>query len=108
MVRAHVAVVAANGGDAAIFLHEWKFLGKPRRSVIAERRRRYETLYRQVIDEGVRSGEFAPTDPKMAALLVLSVMNWMPQWYNPAGPLSAQEIADGFIELILKGLQPRA
>lgn len=107
MVRAHVGVVAANGGDAAIFLHEWKFLGEPRRSSIAERRRQYEALYRQVVDEGILSGEFAPTDPKMAALLVLSVMNWMPQWYNPSGPLSAQEIADSFIELILRGLESK-
>jgi hypothetical protein len=57
-----------------------------------------------VIEEGVSSGEFAPTDPKMAALMVLSIMNWMPQWYNAGGPLSAQEIAGRFSELILRGL----
>ncbi len=105
MVRAHVAVVAAGSNNAAIFLHEWKFLSEERRESVAERRNRYEGLYRRVIEEGIRRGEFAPTDPKMAALLVLSVMNWMPQWYNPTGPLSATQIADGFIEIILKGLE---
>lgn len=104
MVRAHVGVVAGNGGNAAIFLHEWKFLSEARRELVAARRNRYEGFYRRVIEEGISSGEFAPTDPKMAALLVLSVMNWMPQWYNPGGPLSAQEIADRFSELILRGL----
>jgi AcrR family transcriptional regulator len=108
MVRAHVGVVAGNEGNAAIFLHEWKFLSEARRASVAARRNRYEGFYRRVIEEGIRSGEFAPTDPKMAALMVLSVMNWMPQWYDPLGPLSAQEIAGGFTELMLRGLMPES
>jgi AcrR family transcriptional regulator len=107
MVRAHVGVVADNLPDATIFLHEWKFLGEERRASIAERRNRYENLYRQVLEEGIQSGDFAPADPKMAALLVLSAVNWLPQWYNPIGPLSPTEIADRFSELILRGLEPR-
>jgi AcrR family transcriptional regulator len=106
MVRAHVGVVAGNGGNAAIFLHEWKFLSEARRDSVAARRDRYEGYYRRVIEEGIECGEFAPTDPKMAALMVLSIMNWLPQWYNPSGPLSAEEIADRFSELILRGLEP--
>ena len=107
MVRAHVQVVADNLADATVFLHEWKFLGEERRQAIAERRDRYENLYRRVIEEGVRSGTFAPTDPKMAALLVLSAVNWLPQWYKSSGPLSPPEVADRFSELVLRGLEPR-
>jgi AcrR family transcriptional regulator len=107
LVRAHVRMVAANLAEATIFLHEWKFLGDERRREIAERRNHYESLYRHVVEEGIASGEFAPTDPKMATLLVLSAVNWMPQWYNPAGPLSPAEVADNFIELVLRGLEPR-
>lgn len=106
MVRAHVRVVADNLDDAVIFLHEWKFLGMERRVIIGEQRDFYEGLYRRVIDEGIHSGDFAEhTDAKMAALLVLSSMNWMPQWYKPTGPLSPEEIADSFTQTILKGIQ---
>jgi AcrR family transcriptional regulator len=107
MVRAHVQVVADNLEDATIFLHEWKFLGEERRRAIAARRNDYERLYRHVIDEGIQARAFASADPKMAALLVLSAVNWMPQWYNPDGPLSPQEVADSFSEMILRGLEPR-
>ena len=107
MVRAHVQVVAGNLADATVFLHEWKFLGEERRRAIAERRDRYENLYRRVIEEGVQLGAFADTDPKMAALLVLSTVNWLPQWYKSSGPLSPPEIADRFSELVLRGLEPR-
>jgi TetR/AcrR family transcriptional regulator, cholesterol catabolism regulator len=107
MVRAHVLVVADNLADATIFLHEWKFLGEERRETIAARRDRYEHLYRRVVEEGIKSGAFAPTDPKMAALMVLSTVNWLPQWYRASGPLSPAEVADRFSELILRGLEPR-
>jgi hypothetical protein len=41
----------------------------------------------------------------MAALLVLSAVNWMPQWYNPSGSLSPLEVADSFVEMLLRGLE---
>lgn len=106
MVRAHVQVVADNLDNATIFLHEWKFLGAERRAQVGEQRDLYEGLYRGVIEEGVRSGDFgAGTDPKMAAVLVLSSVNWLPQWYNPSGPLSPAEVADRFSEIVLRGLK---
>jgi AcrR family transcriptional regulator len=107
MVRAHVNVVADNLENATVFLHEWKFLGDERREAIGSRRDRYEHLYRHVIEEGIASGDFAPADPKMAATLVLSAVNWMPQWYKPSGPLTPTEIADKFSALVLEGLRPR-
>ena len=107
MVRAHVTVVAANLDDATVFLHEWKFLGDERRTAIAAQRDRYEHLYRQVIEDGILLGDFAETDPKMAATLVLSAVNWLPQWYKPSGPLTPVQVADSFSGLVLSGLQPR-
>lgn len=104
MVRAHISVVAANLEDATVFLHEWKFLGEERRAAVADRRDRYEHMYRQVIEEGIQAGTFAECNPKMAALLVLSAVNWLPQWYKPSGPLSPVEVADKFSELILGGI----
>lgn len=105
LVRSHVRFVADHLDEATIFLHEWKFLGEDRRASVAERRRRYESLFRQVVEQGIEQGDFASTDPKMATLLVLSSVNWMPQWYNPSGPLSPEQIADSFCELVLKGIE---
>ena len=43
-------------------------------------------------------------DPTLARLLVLSAANWTYTWYDPAGPLSPDEIADRFTDLLLDGL----
>jgi AcrR family transcriptional regulator len=108
LVRSHVRFVADHLDEATIFLHEWKFLSEERRNSVAERRRHYESLYRQVIEQGIEQGDFVPTDPKVATLLVLSAVNWMPQWYSPSGPLSPEEIADSFCELVLSGIRNKS
>jgi AcrR family transcriptional regulator len=107
LVSAHVRVVADNLAESSIFLHEWKYLGEERRQAVIERRRHYEHLFRQVIEQGIESGDFTPTDPKMATRLVLSAVNWLPQWYNPDGPLSPEEIADSFCDIVLAGIKNR-
>ena len=46
MIRAHVAVVTSAQKDAAVFLHEWRFLSADRREQMAARRDAYEALFR--------------------------------------------------------------
>jgi len=101
----HLRVMAASGGAAAIFMHEWKALTGERRAVIAERRRTYEGAFTAIIREGVATGELRPVDEKFARLLVLSAVNWLYQWYDPAGPLGPDEVAGQFADLILRGLK---
>ena len=43
-------------------------------------------------------------DPRFARLLVLSAANWTYTWYRPQGPLSPEEVADRFTDLLLAGL----
>jgi AcrR family transcriptional regulator len=104
-VHAHVRVIAGNLDAATVYFHEWRFLAEPRRSAFLERRNRYEQALRGLVAEAVTSGEFREVDPKWATLLILSAANWLYQWYDPDGPLSADEVADRFIEMILTGLQ---
>jgi TetR/AcrR family transcriptional regulator, cholesterol catabolism regulator len=105
-IAAHLRVVAGSLEAATIFLHEWKALAPERRVVIAERRTAYERLLGQIIRQGVESGEFRPVDEKFARLLVLSAVNWLYEWYDPAGPLGPDEVADRFATLIFGGLMP--
>src|SRR6185295_15604574 len=70
MIRAHVDVITADLGNAASFLHEWRFLSDARRADVNARRDRYEARFRTVVEEGIRAGEFNGTaDPVLAARL---------------------------------------
>ncbi len=105
LVKAHVSFVARDLAAAACYLSEWRYLMDPRRSEIRRRRDEYEALFRAVIEEGVSSGEFTPTDPKFASLFLLGSLNWVPQWFRTGGPLGPDEVADRMTDLILRGVQ---
>jgi TetR/AcrR family transcriptional regulator, cholesterol catabolism regulator len=99
-MRAHVEVVAGDLEAARVFHHEWRALTGRRRNEVRKLRRRYEGLW----DEIVRELPGA-TDPKAARLLVLSAANWTYTWYRPDGPMSPQQVADRFTDLLLEGLR---
>jgi AcrR family transcriptional regulator len=104
-IHAHIRVITSNLDASTVYFHEWKFLAEPRRSAFLERRDHYEQLMRGLVAEAVASGEFSSVDPKWATLLILSAVNWLYQWYRPDGPLSPDEIAERFIEMIFQGMQ---
>lgn len=104
---AHAEVVAASRAHATVFMHEWKALTPDRRAEIAARRKAYEQHLAQIIHEGALRGEFGPIDQRMARLLILSAVNWIYEWYDPAGPLTPQDVAERYWRLVLEGMQPR-
>jgi len=103
-IRAHIRMVADDLDAATVYFHEWKFLNPRHRGAVLQRRDAYEQLFRKIIVEGIEAGVFRSKAPKFAAILILSACNWLYNWYDPAGPLSPEEIADLFADMILKGL----
>jgi AcrR family transcriptional regulator len=104
LVRAHVEVITSDPGAASVFVHEWRSLGAERRAGIAERRDAYEGRVRRVIEDGMAGGEFALTDPAVAAAFVLSAVNGLASWYRPDGRLASDRIADHFVDLALRSV----
>lgn len=106
MIRAHIEVVTDDLGNAASFLQEWRFLSDDRRASVAGRRDAYEARFRDVIEQGMASGEMTPTaDPALAAILILSALNGIATWYRPSGALTPPDIADRYARLLLDGLR---
>lgn len=107
---AHLTTIAENLPSATVFLHEWENLDTERLAANRKKRVEYELLLVELINEGVRAGEFRAVEPRLTSKAVLSVVNWAYTWYSPAGPLGVEEIADYFFDLLVSGLGagPRA
>ncbi len=105
VIAAHVQVVTGNLNAAAIYSTEWRCLNEGRRREFAARRDEYERIFRTLVHDCVREGTFADVDEKFAALLILSSMNWIYQWYRPDGPMTPDEIARKLTEMIFNGLR---
>jgi AcrR family transcriptional regulator len=65
---------------------------------------RYERAVQQIIDDGLKSGEFrADVDPQMMKFAIIGALNWTHRWHSPDRRLSGAEIGAAFADLFLKG-----
>lgn len=108
LVRGHVEVLTGDVDEAGVFVHEWRALGPERRAAILQRRDAYEARFRRRIADGIAVGAFGLTDPAVAASTVLSALNGIATWYDPAGRLPAERVADHLVDLSLRMLEGRA
>jgi AcrR family transcriptional regulator len=104
LVEGHVDIVTADPERASVFVTEWRHLSAERRAAISVRRDAYERRFREVIDEGSALGAFRASDSALAATFILTALNGIPTWYRPDGRLSADRIADHYVDLALRAL----
>jgi AcrR family transcriptional regulator len=107
-MSAHAAYFEANYWAFTTMLVGFGGLGsRATREVVVEQRDRYEGLLREILQEGVDSGEFRAVHIPTASRAALSMLNWMARWFDPSGPERATEVAARYAELLLDGLGRR-
>jgi len=104
LVRGHVRVIVEDAGAASVFTSEWRALTDRRREAMLGRRDAYEARFRDAIAGGIASGDFAMTDPAIAAAYLLTALNGIATWYRPDGRLGADRITDHYLDLTLRTL----
>lgn len=77
-------------------------------SEIRSDRKSFERLLAGALERALDAdGPGARSERDLALFALLGMVNHTVQWYRPRGPLSAEQIADGYVDLILGG-RPRA
>jgi AcrR family transcriptional regulator len=104
LIRGHLQVVVQELPNATVFFHEWKFLSPELKARVIERRDEYEGHFRQVIEEGARQGDFKVEDVKLAAIYILSALNWTYLWYREGGEMSLAALTERYTKLSLRVL----
>ncbi|MGW7538339.1 TetR/AcrR family transcriptional regulator [Amycolatopsis sp. NPDC054798] len=70
-------------------------------------RAEYLDLVRAVLTEGIESGEFRSCDVEVQSLLIFGSAQWAWTWFDPAGPVSAEQVGAQLVDLVLGGLATR-
>ena len=60
--------------------------------------------FRRLIQEGIDEGSVAPCDPKLAAFVLAGALSWIGRWYREDGELTAEQVADRAMNLLLNGI----
>lgn len=90
-IRHHVTFFAANLAEMKVLSHEANSLTGERRQRVHAIKRRYVDLLEALLKD------VAPEEPKVdrsaAAYVLFGMMNWMYNWYDPAGEIDPDRLA---------------
>ena len=70
-------------------------------------REEYLGLVRSAIAAGIDAGELRECDVKVQSLLIFGAAQWAWTWFDPEGPVTAEQVGADLVDLVLGGLLTR-
>jgi AcrR family transcriptional regulator len=106
LIVAFVHTILDELHGTALFL-ELEALTPAHLKTVITRRDQFDRGVRAVLEQGMASGAFVKSDPKLLAFALFGSVNWIPRWFNPEGPASSQTIGDLFADFFVSGLSAK-
>lgn len=91
--------------EIAIYFRDRKYLSEGTYDEVRHKRDHLEQLILGVVVGGMERGEFHPSaNPKILTFGIVGMCAWIPEWLDPAGPMTGREIGSMYARLVLDGL----
>ncbi len=104
-IRAHMQVLAGSIEQTKVTFGQWTYLGPENRARVITLRQKYEDLFLDIAEEGIRDGVLRPVPHLKATLLsIIGGLNFAAEWYSPSKSDSPEEMADAVADVLLYGL----
>ena len=104
MARGLVRDIADHRAEWAVVFGDCSALTGERRDHVIAARERYEGYWRQALERGVAAGALRPT-PELLVKGILGMLNHTYLWFEPDGAVSPEELADSFLDVLLRGIR---
>jgi AcrR family transcriptional regulator len=102
-VRAHVIFYCVNSTQALVGERELRALTPENLAATRAQRHRYERLFIETLEEGMRRRLFRPLDSHTICFGILGLSN-VALWYSPDGLLGDTEIAESYADFVLRAV----
>lgn len=107
LLRTWLAHIESHRDHMLVFAQERHVIEhEPQWREVRRQRKAFEKILDDVLARGEQEGSMAFPDRGLALLALLGMVNHAPQWLKPRGRLSAEQIADGWCDLLLKAGAP--
>ncbi len=104
LVQNHLDYFLSHPVEMKVLTHEEKALEEPLRREVAEIKRRYYALAREIFEDLRQNGHVRRINPRVAVLSLFGMMNWIYTWYNPKVDPSAERLAETMAGIFLQGV----
>ncbi len=104
MIHEYLQILVDNIDLASVLLFEHRSLERKQHARHVPNRDKFELLWKDVLVEGVRIKLFKCENPALISRGLLGQLNWTITWFRANGPLTIDEVADQYSDLLLNGL----
>lgn len=104
-IQHHIRHTVLHTDFLAVLLENTQHLSEEYRKPIVAQQHRYEKIFIDILENGIRSGDCHPVDVKVVAFGILGMCNWVYRWYSNEGPRTSDEIAVAFFQVLMSGLK---
>ncbi len=109
VVRASFEAIDQHHAEVAIFQNDSSYLMEFERfGYLREHNTRFRRMWLGLLREGVESGALRPdVDAELVFRFIRDTVWVAVRWYRPGGELSAEEVADQYLSILLDGIAAR-
>jgi AcrR family transcriptional regulator len=104
LVQNHMEYFLSHPNEMKVLAHEEEALEAPYREEVADIKRRYYAMAREIFDAVAGEGLTPGLNPRVAVLSLFGMMNWVYKWHNPKVDPSAEELTDAIVGVFLHGV----
>lgn len=104
LLRLHINLMLEDGAAVSVANNDWKYLTSGKLEQFKDARKQYEKGFAALIESGIAAGEFRPVNASVALFTILSAVRWVELWYRPGRGVTAQELEDDIMTILLNGL----
>lgn len=105
LLRFHIRKALKEVSSLTVFNDEWKHLSSPQLEEFRGLRKDYENRFRSIIEQAVASKELPNLDTELLLYALLNAIHWLPNWNHRNSELTASELEEQVLRILLKGIQ---
>ncbi|GAB2873381.1 TetR/AcrR family transcriptional regulator [Hymenobacter ruber] len=104
LLRRHINLMLEDGAAVSVANNDWKYLTDNKLEQFKAARKQYEKGFAALIENGIAAGEFQPVNASVALFTILSAVRWVELWYRPGRGVTAQQLEEDIMTILLNGL----
>lgn len=108
LLRFHIQQMIENYEEVYVSDREWKHLEEPYLSNFQIQRRQYRKKFAAFIEDGITKNEIHKIDAPTAVLIILHAISGIESWHRSKIKISAKELEDNMVIILIDGLRKPA
>jgi AcrR family transcriptional regulator len=106
IIRSLLRKIEEQQAAVTVVLHERRSMPPRAAAALQKKRDRIDAIIDAALRQGFADGTIRKVPVALTRLAITGMANWAYTWFDPSGSLTADQIAEHFIDLIVRGLNP--